>query len=245
MKDHGSFTIPCNIGESYYDKALCDLRVSINLTPKFIFKMLGIGEVKLTIVIVQLANRSLAYPEGKMEAVLVRVDKFIFPVDFLVLDFEADKEVQIVMARHFLATGITLIDVKKGELTMRVQDDQNNFVEYPLENTLGFEPLEDEEGNESMALMKANLRDYVQLARFESLKLEAWEYTQPKLSIEEPPKLKLNIILEVGERARIDGQRTLNPIIKEVVQKEVIKWLYAGIIYPISNSSWVGPVVTS
>ena len=50
------------------------------------------------------------------------------------------------------------------------------------------------------------------------------------------------IILEEGEKARIDGQRKLNPIMKEVVRKEVIKWLDAGIIYPISNSSWVSPV---
>ena len=111
LKDPGSLSIPCNIGESYCAKALCDLGASINLMPKFIFKMLGIGEVRPTTVMLQLANQSLAYPEGKIEDVLVRVNKFIFPTDFIVLDFEADKEVSIILGRPFLATRRTLIDV--------------------------------------------------------------------------------------------------------------------------------------
>ncbi|KAH9679997.1 hypothetical protein KPL71_026363 [Citrus sinensis] len=73
-------------------EALCDLGASINLTPLFVFKQLGIGECRPTIVTMQLADISHAYPEGKIEEVLVKVDKFIFPVDFIVLDFEADKE---------------------------------------------------------------------------------------------------------------------------------------------------------
>ena len=74
-----------------------------------------------------IADRSHAYPEGKIEDVLVKVDKFIFPVDFIVLDFEVDKEVPIILGRPFLATGKTLIDVQKGELTMRVNDQQVTF----------------------------------------------------------------------------------------------------------------------
>ena len=57
----------------------------------------------------------------------MKVDKFIFLVDFIVLDFEADKEVPIILGRHFLATGNTLIDVQKGELTMIVNDQQITF----------------------------------------------------------------------------------------------------------------------
>ncbi|XP_062103799.1 uncharacterized protein LOC133814912 [Humulus lupulus] len=75
----------------------------------------------------KLADRSLAYPDGKIQDVLVKVDKFIFPVDFIVLDYEADREVAIILGRPFLATGRTLIDVQKGELTMRVQDEQVTF----------------------------------------------------------------------------------------------------------------------
>ena len=105
----------------------CDLRASINLMPMSVFKKLGIGEARPTTVTLQLADRSLAHPEGKIEDVLVKVDKFIFPADFIVLDFEADKEVPIILGRPFLAARRTLIDVQKGELTMRVNDEQVTF----------------------------------------------------------------------------------------------------------------------
>ena len=75
----------------------------------------------------QLADKSHAYLEGKITYVLVKVDKFIFPVDFIVLDFEADKEIPIILGRPFLAIGKTLIDVQKGELTIRVNDQQVTF----------------------------------------------------------------------------------------------------------------------
>ncbi|XP_024046553.1 uncharacterized protein LOC112100913 [Citrus clementina] len=127
LKDPGSFTIPCSIGTRYADRALYDLGGNINLMPLFVFKQLGVGECRPTTVTLQLADRSHAYPEGKIEDVLVKVDKFIFPVYFIVLDFEADKEVPIVLGRPFLATGKTLIDVQKGGLTMRVNDQQVTF----------------------------------------------------------------------------------------------------------------------
>ncbi|XP_040938000.1 uncharacterized protein [Gossypium hirsutum] len=127
LKDPRSFTIPCNIGEPYYGKALWNLGASINLKPKSIFKLLGISEVRPMTMTLQLTDRSLAYLEGKIEDVLVRVDEFIFPADFVVLDFEEDKELSIILGRPFLATRRTLIDVQKGELTMRVQDDQVTF----------------------------------------------------------------------------------------------------------------------
>ena len=74
-----------------------------------------------------MADRSHAYPEGNIEDVLVKVDKFIFSVDFIVLDFKVDKEVPIILGRPFLATRKTLIDVQKGDLTMRVNDQQVTF----------------------------------------------------------------------------------------------------------------------
>ena len=69
-----------------------------------------------------LYNISHAYSEEKIEDVLVKVDKFIFPVDFLVLDFEANKYVPIILGRPFLAMGKTFINVQKWELTMRIND---------------------------------------------------------------------------------------------------------------------------
>ncbi|KAK4279325.1 hypothetical protein QN277_011122 [Acacia crassicarpa] len=95
--------------------------------PMSIFKQLAVGEARPTTVTLQLVDRSIVLPEGKIEDVLVKVDKFIFPVDFIVLDFEADHDVPILLGRPFMATGRMLIDVEKGELTMRVDNDQVTF----------------------------------------------------------------------------------------------------------------------
>ncbi|KAL4311762.1 hypothetical protein GQ457_01G020930 [Hibiscus cannabinus] len=124
LKDPGSFTIPCAIGNHYVGKALCDLGASINLMPKSVFKQLGIGKARPTTVMLQLADRYYIQPEGKIEDILVRVDKFIFPAGFIVVDCEADEFVPIILGRPFLAMGRTLIDVEKGQLTMRVNEQQ-------------------------------------------------------------------------------------------------------------------------
>ena len=81
--------------------------------PLYVFKQLEVEECRPTTVTLQLAERSHAYPKGKIEDVLVKVEKFIFLVDFIVLDFEAGKKVPIILGRPFLATGKTLIDVQK------------------------------------------------------------------------------------------------------------------------------------
>ncbi|XP_034679906.1 uncharacterized protein LOC117909969 [Vitis riparia] len=114
LKDPGSFTIPCTIGDFDFDKVLCDLGASVNLIPLFIFRKLELGEVKPTTVCLQLANRSIKHLKGIIEDVLVKVDKFIFPTDFIVLDMEEDRDVPLILRRPFLATGKTLIDVHQG-----------------------------------------------------------------------------------------------------------------------------------
>ena len=108
-------------------KALCDLGASINLMSLSIFKRLGLGEAKPTTVTLQLADRSLKHPRGMIEDILVKVDKLILPADFIVLDMEEDREISIILGRPFLATGGALIDVQKGDLTMRVQDQEVTF----------------------------------------------------------------------------------------------------------------------
>ena len=127
LKDPGGFTIPCSIGPSYFEKALCDLGASINLMPLSVFRRLGMQEPKPTTVSLQLADRSITYPRGIVEDVLVKVDKFIFPADFIVLDMEEDKEVPIILGRPFLATGRTIIDVQQGKLTLRLDDEEVVF----------------------------------------------------------------------------------------------------------------------
>ncbi|XP_024023283.1 uncharacterized protein LOC112092155 [Morus notabilis] len=127
LKDLGSFTIPSSIGNSIFEKALCDLGASINLMPLSIFKKLRLGEAKPTTVSLQLADRSIKHLRGIIEDVLIKVDKFIFPADFIVLDIEEDEEILIILGRPFLATGQALIDVQKGELRLRVQEEEVIF----------------------------------------------------------------------------------------------------------------------
>ena len=143
LKDPGSFTIPCTIGNAIFERALCDLGANINLTPLSIFKRLGLGEARPTTVTLQLADRSLKHPRGVVEVVLVKVDKFIFPADFIVLDMEEDKEIPIILGRPFLATGRAMIDVQRGELKLRVHEDEVKFnvfeaVRHPAESDTCF-----------------------------------------------------------------------------------------------------------
>ncbi|XP_075475703.1 uncharacterized protein LOC142509842 [Primulina tabacum] len=80
--------------------------------------------VKPTTISLQLADRSIKYPRAVVEDVLVKVDKFIFSVDFVVLDMEEDREIPLILGRPFLATGRALIDVQKGELVLRLNDEK-------------------------------------------------------------------------------------------------------------------------
>ena len=72
---------------------------------------------------IQLVDRSIRYPRGIIEDVLVKIDKFIFPIDFVVLDMEEDSDIPLILGRPFLATARTIIDVGTGELTLRVVDE--------------------------------------------------------------------------------------------------------------------------
>ena len=143
LKDPSSFTILCTIGNTIFERALCDLGASINLMPLSIFRRLGLGEARPTTVTLQLANWSLKHPRGVIEDVLVKVEKFIFPADFIVLDMEKDKEIPIILGRPFLATGRAMIDVQRGELKLRVLEDEVKFnvfeaVRHPAESAMCF-----------------------------------------------------------------------------------------------------------
>ena len=127
MKDPGSFNIPCTIGEFEFQKALCDSGASINLMPYSVAKKLSLGEITPTTVTLQMADRTLEKPEGIIEDVLVKVGKFIFPADFIILDMEEDSQVPLLLGRPFLATGAALIDTQKGILMLRVGEEIANF----------------------------------------------------------------------------------------------------------------------
>ncbi|TYJ99664.1 uncharacterized protein E5676_scaffold562G00460 [Cucumis melo var. makuwa] len=100
MTDPGSFTVQCSI---------------------------GIKEVQLAQMVIQFANRSTARPKGKIEDVLVMVDKFMFPTNFIILDYKAGREVHIILRWSFLSTGRAIVDVHQRELTMWLSEQEVKF----------------------------------------------------------------------------------------------------------------------
>lgn len=122
-KDPGSFTILCAIDGKHGITALCDLGASVNLMPLSFFQKLGIGELKSTTISLQMADRTVTIPREIVEDVLVKVNDFIFPMDFVVLDMEEDKDVPLILGRPFLNTARALIDVERSEITFRVNDE--------------------------------------------------------------------------------------------------------------------------
>ncbi|XP_016173223.1 uncharacterized protein LOC107615695 [Arachis ipaensis] len=113
-----------NWKESEIMRALCDIGASINLMPLFLMRKLQIDEVKPTCISLQLADCSIKFPLGVVENLLVKVGPFIFPADFVMLDMEEDKNAFIILGRPFLVIGRALIDVQKGELTLRVNEEK-------------------------------------------------------------------------------------------------------------------------
>ncbi|KAM1027851.1 hypothetical protein ACFX2A_041560 [Malus domestica] len=129
-KDPGSFTIPCVIGNTHFKSAMLDLGASINVMPYSIYASMNLGALKNDGVIIQLADRSNAYPKGVLEDVLVQVDHLIFPADFYVLEMDESDHapsLPILLGRPFMKTAQTKIDVAKGLVTMAFGGDMISF----------------------------------------------------------------------------------------------------------------------
>ena len=92
-----------------------------------VVKRLSLGELTPTTMSLHMENRSMAQPEGILEDVLVKVGKFILPIYVVMINMEEDKQIPLLLGRPFLATRAALIDVKKGELTLRVRTKEVHF----------------------------------------------------------------------------------------------------------------------
>nr|XP_027083493.1 uncharacterized protein LOC113705783 [Coffea arabica]XP_027083494.1 uncharacterized protein LOC113705784 [Coffea arabica] len=134
LKDPGSFSIPCTIGQLHFSNDLCDLGASVSLMPLSVARRLGLQELKATNITLQLADRSITRSMGILENVLIKVRQSIIPVDFVVLDIEEDVRMPIILGRPFLATARTIIDVEKGKLILRVNGEE---LEFNLDNKDG------------------------------------------------------------------------------------------------------------
>ena len=125
-KDPGSPTIPVNIGGNCIEKALLDLGASVNLMPYSVYKQLGLGELEPTTITLSLADRSVKIPKGIVEDVLVKINNFYYPVDFVVLDTAPSSNepnhVPIILGRPFLATANAIINCRNGIMQLTFGD---------------------------------------------------------------------------------------------------------------------------
>ncbi|GJS17350.1 reverse transcriptase domain-containing protein [Tanacetum coccineum] len=126
-RDPGKFLTPCDFSELDECLALADLGASINLMPLSVWKQLSLPELTSTRMTLELADRSVAHPKGVAEDVFVKVGKFYFPAEFVVVDYDVDPRVPLILGRPFLRKERALIDVYGEELTLRVDDEAITF----------------------------------------------------------------------------------------------------------------------
>nr|GFA38960.1 reverse transcriptase domain-containing protein [Tanacetum cinerariifolium] len=132
LGDPGKFLIPCEFLRMDECLALADLGASINLMPLFVWEGLSLPKLTLTCMNLKLADRSVSKPIGIAKDVSVKVGVFHFPADFVVVDFEPDLRVPLILRRCFLKIDRALVDVHKGELTLRIK---NEAITYNLDQT--------------------------------------------------------------------------------------------------------------
>ena len=329
-KDPGCPTILVNIGGISVEKALLDLGASVNLLPYSMYKQLGLGELKPTSITLSLADRSIKIPKGTIEDVLIQVDRFYYPVDFVVLDTEpvvvGANHVPIILGRPFLATSNATINFRNGVMQLtfgnmtlelnifHLSKRHMHLVEDDCEDVCIIDTILEEQANEQQVqdVLTPELSECLveqQEPQCMSLVQGCWRKkieVLPLLTGEEPKEpqqlelkplpvelkyafleenrqcpvvissllttsqehnllhlLKRNkqalgwkiydlkginpticthhIYLEEESKAVRQPQRRLNPHLQEVVRIEVLKLLQDGIIYPISDSTWVSP----
>ncbi|GJU33020.1 reverse transcriptase domain-containing protein [Tanacetum coccineum] len=135
LRDLGKFLIPYDFNELEECMALADLGANINLMPLSVWKKLTLPELVPTCMTLELANRSVAYMTSIAEDVFVQVGKFTFPADFVVVNYDVDPRVPLILGRPFMRTVCALVDVYGEELTLRVGDEKLIF---NVESTLKY-----------------------------------------------------------------------------------------------------------
>nr|GEW19332.1 reverse transcriptase domain-containing protein [Tanacetum cinerariifolium] len=264
--DPVKFLIPCDFPGMDECLAQADLGASINLMPLSVWNKLSLPQLTPTLMTLELVDRSISQPIGVAEYVFVKVGKFHFSADFVVVDFDADPRVPLILRRSFLKTRKALIDVYEGELTLRVGKEAITFnldqtsrysanyndmtanridvidmacEEYSQE-VLGFSDVVVSEVDAFLALEDDPTSPEVNHSYFnpegDILLLEAFFSDDPSL----PPPNQGNYLPQVQKelKSSVQHQRRVNPKIHNVIKKEVLKLLDVGLIYPISDSPW-------
>ncbi|GKF95612.1 reverse transcriptase domain-containing protein, partial [Tanacetum coccineum] len=127
LRDPDKFLISCDFLGIDECLALVNLGASINLMPLSVWKKLSLPELTPTCMALKLTDRSITKPIGIAEDVYLKVGKFKFSADFVVVDFDADPRFPLILGRSFLKTGRALIDVYEGELTLRIGKEAITF----------------------------------------------------------------------------------------------------------------------
>ncbi|GJX96274.1 reverse transcriptase domain-containing protein [Tanacetum coccineum] len=139
LGDPGKFLISCSFSKLKC-KALADLGVSINLMPLSVWKKLGLPELISTRITLELANRTICTPAGIARDVFVPVGRFTFLVDFVIVDYESDPRVPLILGRPFLQTARALIDVHGEEMILRDDYLEDLFANEKITNDLRGNP---------------------------------------------------------------------------------------------------------
>ncbi|KAI3755926.1 hypothetical protein L1987_55736 [Smallanthus sonchifolius] len=346
MADLGAPLISIQVGDLKINRALLDLGASVSILPGSLYDQSDFGPLQRVDTTIVLADLSLKLPRGIVTDVIVKVEDFYYPVDFLVLDYESnykDRQPNVILGRPFLRTANTQINCGNGTVDMTFGNQKLRFNVFTnLSNSLvdnecfmadiidGCVTPHISQEDEDTTMEKCFLFDRYSLEEIKELmeeecKVEAMEIingrppwtlqveslpdhidSKLKPSLEEPPKVELKELPKhlkyafLGEKQKLsviiasnlktnkeddllkvlkkhkaaigwtiadlkgiipsivmhkiitdervkpsrDAQRRLNPNMREVVKKEVLKWLDAGIVYPISDSMWVSPTQT-
>nr|GFB96795.1 reverse transcriptase domain-containing protein [Tanacetum cinerariifolium] len=158
LGDPGRFLIPCDFTGLDNCLALTDLGPSINLIPFSIWKKLRLPTLNDTKMVLELADRTISKPTGVAENVFIKVDKFYFPADFVILDFFADPRVPLILRRPFLSTAHAIVDVYEGEITLR-HDDQSLTLKCGDTPSISYNNLE---SLNKVDLIDATCEEYLQ-----------------------------------------------------------------------------------
>ncbi|GJU84766.1 reverse transcriptase domain-containing protein [Tanacetum coccineum] len=210
--------------------------------PLSVWKMLSLLELTPTCMTLELADRSITQPIGIAEDVYLKVEKFKFPADFVVVDFDGDPRVPLILRISFLKTERALIDVYEAKTDKSSVDEPLEVELKDLPPHLEYAFLEGD--NKLPVIIAKDLSVEEKAALIKVLKSHkraiAWKLSDIKGI--NPEFCTHKILIEEDYKPAVQHQRRVNPKIHDDIKKEVEKLLDAGLIYPISDSPWVNPV---
>ncbi|CAM8996271.1 unnamed protein product [Rhodiola kirilowii] len=270
LKDSGSFSIPCDIGGITICRALCDLGASVSIMPYSLYSKLNLGDLCPTNISIRLADHSCRLPKGILKDVPVKVKNIYILADFIVLEISEDIDIPIIHGRPFLYTTKVVIDMDRGSIALRVGSERVVFylpdmckspsllADCDVLDSTGKEPYKVElkplpaslryeflgPNSTYPVIVNASLTD-VESQRLLVVLREhrsALGYSIDDIKGISPDMCMHRIHLEGNTRPTRDALRRLNPKLNDVVKKEILKLLDAGIIYSIADSEWVSPV---